>query len=130
VRTSHARRRPWSTGGNNIISKGKSNLENFLASQQCVFGKLGLGFNPQNKNFSFSESFSNLTKNQLVKSRKQPVVCCFYCMKKDHSIRFCKIRKFSVPKGILKWVPKILKVPKVATNIIGPKFIRGPNLAS
>jgi len=37
-----------------IISKGKSNFENVLASQQCVFGKSGLGFNPQNKNFSFS----------------------------------------------------------------------------
>ena len=49
-----------------IISKGKSNFENVLASQQCVFGKSGLGFNPQNKNCSFSESFSNLTKNQSV----------------------------------------------------------------
>jgi len=28
------------------ISKGKSNLENLLASQKCVFGKSGLGFNP------------------------------------------------------------------------------------
>ena len=40
-----------------IISKGKSNFENVLASQQCVFGKSGLGFNPQSKNFGFSESF-------------------------------------------------------------------------
>ena len=72
----------------------------------------------------------NLTKNQLVKSTKQPVVCCFYCMKKGHSVRFCKIRKVFISKGILKWVPKILKVPKVATNTHGPKFIRGPNLAS
>ena len=112
-----------------IISKGKSNFQNVLASQQCVFGKSSLGFNPQRKNFSFSYSFSNLTKNQSVKSTKQPLVC-FYCMKKGHSVRFCKIRKVFVPQGILKWVPKILKVPKVATNIIGPKFIRGPNLAS
>jgi len=85
-----------------IISKGKSNFENVLASQQCVFGKSSLGFNPQSKNFSFSESFSNLIKNQLVKSTKQPVVCCFYCMKKGHSVRLCKIRKVYVPKGILK----------------------------
>jgi len=113
-----------------ILSKRKSNFENVLACQQCVFGKSGLGFNPQSKNFSFSESFSNLTKKQSVKSTKQPVVCCFYCMKKGYSVRLCKIRKVYVPKGILKWVSKILKVPKVATNIIGPKFIRGPNLAS
>ena len=51
-------------------------------------------------------------------------------MKKGHSVRFCKIRKVYVPKGILKWVPKILKVPKLATNTHGPKFIRGQNLAS
>ena len=114
----------------NIISKEKSNFENVLASQQCVFGKSGLGFNPQSKNYSFSKSFSNLTKNQSVQNSKQPVVCCFYCMKKCHTVRFCKIRKVYVPKGILKWVSKILKAPKVATNIIGPNFIRGPNLAS
>jgi len=30
------------------LSKGKSNFENVLASQNCVFGKPGLGFNPQN----------------------------------------------------------------------------------
>ena len=89
-----------------IISKWKSNFENVLASQQCVFGKSGLGLNPQSKNCSFSESFSNLTKNQSVKSMKQPVVCCFYYMKNDHSVRLCKNRKVYVPKGILKWVPK------------------------
>ena len=31
------------------LSKGKSNFETVLASQKCVFGKSGLGFNPQNK---------------------------------------------------------------------------------
>jgi len=29
-----------------IISKGKSNFEDVLASQTCFFGKFGLGFNP------------------------------------------------------------------------------------
>jgi len=51
-------------------------------------------------------------------------------MRKGHSVRFCKFRKILVPRGLLKWVPKILKVHKVATNIIGHKFMRGPNLAS
>jgi len=36
------------------LSKGKSNFESVLASQNCVFGKVGLSFNPQNK---FSNSF-------------------------------------------------------------------------
>ena len=40
------------------LSKGKSNFENVLASQSCVFGKVGLGFNPQNKQDNFSKSFS------------------------------------------------------------------------
>ena len=31
------------------LSKGKSNFENVLTYQNCVFGKAGLGFNPQNK---------------------------------------------------------------------------------
>ena len=30
------------------LSKRKSNFENVLASQNCVFGRAGLGFNPQN----------------------------------------------------------------------------------
>ena len=80
------------------ISKGKSIFENVLASQQCVFGKSRLGFNPQSKIYSFSDSFSNLTKNQSVKKLKQPVVCCVYCMKKSHFVRFCKIRKVLFPK--------------------------------
>ena len=50
-------------------------------------------------------------------------------MKKGHTVRFCRVRKFSVSKGILKWVPKVSKILKAPINIIGPKFIRGPNLA-
>ena len=50
-------------------------------------------------------------------------------MKKGHTIKFCRVRRFPVPKGILKWVPKVSKIPKAPTNFIGPKFITGPNLA-
>ena len=42
-------------------------------------------------------------------------------MKRGHLVRFCNIRKFFVPKGILKWVPKVYEVPNTSTNIIGPK---------
>ena len=89
-----------------VISKGKSNFENVLASQTCVFGKSGLGFNPQSEQTGCTRTFPTFTQKQSVKKLKQPVVCCFYCMKKGHSVRFCRIRKFFVPKGILKWVPK------------------------
>ena len=67
-----------------IVSKGKSNFENVLASQQCVFGKSGLGFNPQRKNNGCLKSFSTITKNQPIKRSKQPVP-------KGHSVRFCRI---------------------------------------
>ena len=93
------------------ILKGKSNLESVLASQSCVFRKSGLGFNPQSKNNGCLKPFSIITENQPIEKSKQPVVCCFYCMRKGHFVRFCKIRKVSVPKGILKWVPKNPKVP-------------------
>jgi len=41
------------------FSKGQSNLETVLASQNCVFGKAGLGFNPNSKSKPFSKPFSN-----------------------------------------------------------------------
>jgi len=112
------------------ISKEKSNLEDVLASQTCVFGKSSLGFNPQSKQSGCSKPFSTFTKKQSVKKSKQPVVCCFYCMKNGHSVRFCRIRKFSVLKGILKWVPKDPNVPWKHINTHGPKFVRGPDLAT
>jgi len=31
------------------LTNGKSNFEDVLASQNCVFGKVGLGFYPQSK---------------------------------------------------------------------------------
>jgi len=76
------------------LLKGKSNFENVLASQKCVFGKTGLGFNPQNKQDKFSKKNLRKPVKQLIVKSKQPVVTCFYCMKKGHSVRFCKIRKF------------------------------------
>jgi len=83
-----------------------------------------LGFNPNNNNRFVSKPFSSFFEKQHVVLSKQPVEICHYCMKMGHTIRFCRVRRLSVPKGILKWVPK------VPTNIIGPKFIRRPNLAS
>ena len=32
-------------------------------------------------------------------------------MKRGHSVRFCKIRKYYVPKGIMRWIPKSSKDP-------------------
>ena len=41
-----------------ILTTGKSNFEDVLASQKCVFGKAGLGFYPQNKGNKISKPFS------------------------------------------------------------------------
>ena len=68
------------------LSKGKSNFENVLASQSCVFGKAGLGFNPQNKQDRFSKSFLRKSEKQPIVKTKQPVVTCFYCMKKKATL--------------------------------------------
>jgi len=51
-------------------------------------------------------------------------------MKKGHSVRFCKIRKVSVPKGYMKWIPKGCEVPNEKKKPIGPTFVKGPNLVA
>jgi len=73
------------------LSKEKSNFENVLSSQNCVFGKSGLGFNPQRKNSGFFKTFSTIAEKQPIEKSKQPVVSCFFCMRKGHSVTFCKI---------------------------------------
>ena len=110
------------------LSKGKSNFENVLASENCVFGRAGLGFNPQNKQDKFSKKFSKQPVKQPIVKSKQLVVTCFYCMKRDHSVRFCKIRKYFVPRGFMKWIPKGCEVSNDENKSNGPTFVRGPNL--
>jgi len=112
------------------LSKGKSNFENVLASQSCVFGKVGLGFNPKNQQDKFSKkNLRKPVKQPIVKS-KQPIVTCFYCMKKGHSVRLCNIRKFFVPRGYMKWIPKGCEVPSEKKKSIEPTFVKGPNLVA
>jgi len=112
------------------LSKSKSNFEIVLASQKCVFGKSGLGFYPQNKKNGISKPFSKVAEKQPIERSKQPIVTCFYCMKRGHSVRFCKIRKYFVPKGIMRWIPKSSKNPNDKAESKGPTFVRGPNLVA
>jgi len=112
------------------LSKGKSNFENVLASQNCVFGRAGLGFNPQNKQDKFSKSFSRKPEKQPIVKLKQPIVTCFYCMKNGHLVRLCKIRKFYVPRGFMKWIPKECVVSNEKKKSIGSTFVKGPNLVA
>ena len=49
------------------LTTGKSNFEDVLASQKCVFGKLGLGFYPQSKEKKITKPFKIFLKNnQLI----------------------------------------------------------------
>jgi len=112
------------------FSKCQSNFETVLPSQNCVFGKVGLGFNPHSKKISTSKPFSSFFEKHLIELLKQPGFSCFYCMKKGHAVRFCRVRKFSIPRGFLKWVPKNFKVPNDLVNTHGPKITRALNLVS
>jgi len=44
------------------LSKGQSNFENVLTSQNCVFGKARLGFNPEQARQIFKVIFKIATK--------------------------------------------------------------------
>jgi len=110
------------------LTTGKSNFEEVLASQNCVFGKSGLGFYLQSKKNKVSKPFSHAPQKQSVKKSFQPVVTCFYCMKKGHSVKYCRFRKILVPKGIFTWFPRCIVGSKDKSNTEGPKFIKGSNL--
>ena len=96
----------------------------------CVFGKDGLGFNPQNQQDKFKKKNSRKPEKQPIVVSKQLVVTCFYCMKKGHSVRFCKIKKFFVPRCYMRWIPKECEVPNKKKKSIGSTFMKGPNLVT
>jgi len=54
----------------NKLKIGKFNFENVLASQNCIFGKAGLGFYPQCKENGISKPFSPVLENQSIKITK------------------------------------------------------------
>ena len=84
------------------FTRGKANLEVVLGSQNCVFGKAGLGYTfiHENKAKKFSIFFSKNEPNVM------PFISCNYCMKKGHVLKNCYARKYDVPKGFMKWIPK------------------------
>ena len=84
------------------FTRGEANLEVVFDSQNCVFGKVGLGYNSsfQNKTKKFSSFFSKSMPSDM------PFISRNYCMQKGHVIKNCHARKYDVPKGIMKWIPK------------------------
>ena len=99
------------------LSMGTANLNALLGSQNCVFEKAGIGYQagPNGKQKLFNNSFKG------SESLSSQSIVCFYCMRKGHSVRNFRIRKFSAPKGLVRWVPKS------TSNTAGPKLNRVPN---
>ena len=83
------------------FTRGEANLKAVLGFQNCVFGKVGLGYNPsfQKKTKKFSNFFSKTMPSDM------PFISCNYYMQKGHVIKNYHARKYDVPKGVMKWIP-------------------------
>jgi len=84
------------------FTRGKANLEVVLGSQNCVFGKAGLGYTPihEKKAKKFSGLFSKSEPNAM------PFFSCKYYMKKSHVLKNFHVRKYVVRKEFMNWIPK------------------------
>jgi len=83
------------------LTTGKSNFENVLASQNCVFGKAGLGFYPQSKENGISKPFLSVLEKQPIKRTKQLLITCFYCMKRGHSVKsICMVPRINLTQNV------------------------------
>ena len=98
-------------------TRGQNMRNTRKGSQNCVFEKAGIGYQagPNGK----QKLLNNFFKGSGSQSSQS--IACFYCMRKGHSVRNCRIRKFSVPKGLVRWVPKS------TSNTAGPKLNKVPN---
>ena len=92
------------------FTKGRKKLESLLDSQNVVFNKNGIGYNPGNvTNVKKLSSFFVPAKSGFSafnSGKKASHVTCFYCMKFGHTSRSCIARKHLVPKNLAKWLPK------------------------
>jgi len=80
------------------LTMGTANLNAILSSQNCVFEKVGIGYQP---NFPRKQKMYSRFFETNTKQFSQPITC-FYCMKRGHSVKDCKFRRFLVPKGLVR----------------------------
>jgi len=99
------------------LSMGTTNLNALLGTENCVFEKAGIGYqiSPKGKQKLFNNFFKG-SRSQSLQS-----ITCFYCMRKGHLVRNCRIRKFDVPKALVRWMPKS------TSNSVRPNINRVPN---
>ena len=92
------------------FTKGRENLETLHGSEIFFFNKNDLGYNPGTKNNvkKLSSLFvpSKTSFSSFNSSNTMHIASCFYCMKSGHISRTCKARRYLVPKGLAKWLPK------------------------
>jgi len=92
------------------FTKGRDNLESLLGSQNAVFNKNGIGYNPGKvNNVKKLSSFfvpAKTSFSSFNSGKKAYPITCFYCKKSGHSSRTCIARKYFVPKSLAKWLPK------------------------
>ena len=79
---------------------------------------------------SFQSLFQNCQKNNRLKNQNNQLLHVFIALKRRYSVRFCNIRKYFVPKGVMRWIPKNSEIPHDKVNVKGPTFVREPNLVA
>ena len=99
------------------FTMGKDNLEALLGQQKCAIEKPRLGYTYNKKQKAY-KNFFNFTK-----ASSSPFTVCHYCMNKGHSSFKCMIKRYGVPSGKYKWVPK---GTKEVANQKGPNTIWVP----
>ncbi|KAL5569945.1 hypothetical protein UlMin_026520 [Ulmus minor] len=86
------------------FTKGKEVFEQMLGKQVAVFGKCGIGFEPQN-------DIKTKPKN-VFKANNNSKFVCNYCNQNGHLRQSCHVRKSVYFGDKVRWIPK--------TNIEGP----------
>ena len=79
------------------FTKGRDNLESLIGSQNDVFNKNGIGYNPGKvNNVKKLSSFFVPTKTRFSSfnsGKKAYPITCFHCMQYGHTSRTCIARK-------------------------------------
>ncbi|RHN45435.1 hypothetical protein MtrunA17_Chr7g0231161 [Medicago truncatula] len=73
--------------------------------------------------------YSYVRKNKFHSKNYVPTIRCHYCGISGHTTPHCHIRRVEVPKGVMKWVPKVTccethpKAPTCVDGLVGSLFL-------
>jgi len=80
------------------LSKGKSNFETVFSSKKCVFGKVGLGFNPQSKKNGVLKPFLTFFEKQPIEKSNNQLFHASIVWKRATLLDSAKLEKKLFPK--------------------------------